>query len=163
MKKYFGILLLGVFLINSCEKDDFCTTTPVTPNLVIRFYDKDDITTKKSVSRLSVIAQSKTDSLMTDQTLDSIAIPLNGEASETIYIFKMNDQDGKLHSNKTATLTINYSAQEDYVSRSCGYRYIFKNVAISIDPSNNDWISSISNNSISEISNQIQSHVQIFH
>ena len=91
MKKCFGILLLCLFAFNACEKDDFCTTTPVTPNLVIRFYDKDDITSVKSVSRLSVIAQSKTDSLIETKTLDSIAIPLNGLASETVYILKMND------------------------------------------------------------------------
>ena len=71
-------MLLCLFTFNACEKDDFCTTTPVTPNLVIRFYDKDDITSVKSVSRLSVIAQSKTDSLISTRSLDSIVIPLNG-------------------------------------------------------------------------------------
>ncbi len=160
MKKCFGILLLCLFAFNACEKDDFCTTTPVTPNLVIRFYDKDDITSVKSVSRLSIIAQSKTDSLFESKTLDSIAIPLNGLASETVYILKMNDTDGHLATNKVDTLTISYNPEEDYISRSCGFRYVFDDVTLTFT---NSWIDSLSNTEIPEINHQIQSHVQIFH
>ncbi|CAM1362713.1 DUF6452 family protein [Tenacibaculum xiamenense] len=160
MKKCFGILLLCLFAFNACEKDDFCTTTPVTPNLVIRFYDKDDITAVKSVPRLSVIAQSKTDSLISTRTLDSIAIPLNGLASETVYLLKMNDAEGNLADNKVDTLTITYTPEEDYISRSCGFRYVFDDVTLTVT---NSWIERLSNNSIPEINHQIQSHVQIFH
>ncbi|WP_093667467.1 DUF6452 family protein [Tenacibaculum sp. MAR_2009_124] len=160
MKKCFGILLLCLFAFNACEKDDFCTTNPVTPNLVIRFYDKNDITAVKSVSRLSIIAQSKTDSLITNATLDSIAIPLNGLASETVYLLKMNDATGNLADNKVDTLTITYTPKEDYISRSCGFRYVYEDVTLTVSQS---WIDSLSSNTITEINHQIQSHVQIFH
>ena len=49
----------------------------------------------KAVQRLSIIAQGKTDSLFTNQTTDSIAIPLNSLAKETVYTLKMNSVDGK--------------------------------------------------------------------
>ncbi|SEB37910.1 hypothetical protein SAMN04489761_0291 [Tenacibaculum sp. MAR_2009_124] len=153
-------MLLCLFAFNACEKDDFCTTNPVTPNLVIRFYDKNDITAVKSVSRLSIIAQSKTDSLITNATLDSIAIPLNGLASETVYLLKMNDATGNLADNKVDTLTITYTPKEDYISRSCGFRYVYEDVTLTVSQS---WIDSLSSNTITEINHQIQSHVQIFH
>lgn len=161
MKKCISILLLCLFAFNSCEKDDFCTENPVTPNLIIRFFDKNDITSLKNVSQFSVIAENKTDSLFTNLSIDSIAIPINGNASETVYTLKINDKEGTLTDNKYATLRINYNSVEDYVSRSCGFRYIFKNIELSI--TDNEWIDSISNKSIPEINNQIRSHVQIFH
>ena len=42
MKKYIFLLFICFVGISSCEKDDFCVQDPVTPNLVLRFYDKDD-------------------------------------------------------------------------------------------------------------------------
>ena len=53
MKKPILFLLLIVVFISSCEKDDFCIE-PVTPNLIIRFYDADNPTEFKSVSELYV-------------------------------------------------------------------------------------------------------------
>lgn len=161
MKKHLFFFLLSIGIFTSCEKDDFCTQTPVTPNLVIRFYNKDDLTKTKSVSNLSIIAQSKTDSLYRNLSTDSIAIPLNSAAGETVYTFKMNDADGKQATNKIATLTIKYSPNEDYISRSCGFRYIFKDVTF--EASSPSWIDRLSTNQVSEITHQNQAHVQIFH
>ena len=54
MKK--TILILGFILmvINSCEKDDYCLKNPVTPNLVLRFYDDSNKETLKKVDELYV-------------------------------------------------------------------------------------------------------------
>ncbi|MGB0881236.1 MAG: hypothetical protein ACPGTO_11825 [Polaribacter sp.] len=54
MKKYIFLLILVFIGISACEKDDFCVQNPVTPNLVLRFYDKNDTSQLKAVQRLSL-------------------------------------------------------------------------------------------------------------
>ncbi len=162
MKKRFqfviALLFVGLF---ACEKDDFCTLTPVTPNLVLRFYDKTDTTKTKIVNPLSIIAQGKTDSLFTGIATDSIAIPLNGFAFETVYTLKKHDTlaSGQIE-NITSEITIRYTPEEEYISRSCGYRFIFKQ--ITIENSTNSWIDRFTILQDSII-NQAQAHVQVFY
>ena len=158
MKKYIALFIL-IAALTACEKDDFCTQNPVTPNLVLRFYDKDNINDFKNVERLSIIAEGKVDSLFTGRTTDSIAIPLNSTTQKTVYALKMNDVDGNIANNQTATLTIEYIPEEDYVSRSCGFRFIFENVTLS----HSGWIDSLSTTTIPLIDNQASAHVQVFH
>ncbi|MBA6156989.1 hypothetical protein H3Z83_10715 [Tenacibaculum sp. S7007] len=159
MKKYIFLLILVFIGISACEKDDFCVQNPVTPNLVLRFYDKDDTSQLKAVQRLSIIAQGKTDSLFTGQTTDSIAIPLNSLAQETIYTLKMNSVDGNIANNQTATLTIKYNPEDDYVSRSCGFRVIYKDVNLEYT----SWIDNLSTSQITNIDNQARAHVQVYY
>ncbi|CAL2107533.1 conserved hypothetical protein [Tenacibaculum sp. 190524A02b] len=163
MKKYFFIIsALGFIFLSSCEKDDFCVQTPITPSLILRFYDKSDATKLKSVQRFSIVAASKgTDSLFTGQNTDSIAIPLNGLANKTVYTLKMNDINNLAVDNKTATLTIDYSVEEEYISRSCGYRFIFKDIKIS--SSSPSWIDRLSTNEVTIVNLQNKAHVQVFH
>lgn len=158
MKKYilFFVVITGLL---SCERDDFCVQNPVTPNLVLRFYDKDDNNQTKAVQRLSIIAQGKTDSLFTNQTTDSIAIPLNSLTTETVYTLKMNNIDNTIANNQIATLTIKYTPEEDYVSRSCGYRVIYKDVNLT----HTGWINNLSTSLITNIDNQAKAHVQVYH
>lgn len=158
MKKCILFFVLIASLL-SCEKDDFCIQNPVTPNLVLRFYDKDDTNELKAVQRLSIIAQGKTDSLFTNQTTDSIAIPLNSLAKETIYTLKMNSVDGNIANNQIATLTVKYNPEDDYVSRSCGYRVIFKDVNLE----HTAWINNLSTSLITNIDNQTKAHVQVYY
>ncbi|MCI2228326.1 DUF6452 family protein [Polaribacter sp. MSW13] len=160
MKKQILNLLVLITIVSACEKDDFCTQNPVTPNLVLRFYDNTDRTTLKEVERFSIIAQGNTDSLYTNQTTDSIAIPLNSLTTETIYTLKMNNIDGVTTNNQVATFTIQYTTEEEYISRSCGFRVIFNNVSFS---SNSSWIQDFTPNTLTTINNQNAAHVQIFH
>ncbi len=158
MKKYIALFIL-ITGLTACEKDDFCTQNPVTPSLVLTFFDKDETNNSKNAERLSVIAEEKTDSLFTNTTTDSIAIPLNSLAQKTVYTLKKNEEEGNSADNQIATLTIEYNPVEDYVSRSCGFRIIFENVALD----HTGWIDSLSTKEISLINNQTQAHVQIFH
>ena len=159
MKKYIALFLL-IAGLTACEKDDFCTQNPVTPNLVLRFYDKDATNDLKTVERLSVIAEGKTDSLYADIiTTDSIAIPLDATSQKTVYTLKMNDVDGNAANNQTATLTIEYNPEDDFVSRSCGFRIIYENVTLD----HTGWIDSLSTKEIPLIDNQARAHVQVFH
>ena len=152
MRKIIAILILIIVCFSTCEKDDFCVVNPVTPNLVLRFYDTNNRETKKNVTNLYVWAEGKdTITAFKGSSKDSIYIPLNSLATETIYNFSKNDVVNQF--------TIKYSPKEEYISRSCGYRVIFNDVSFS---SNNTWITDF--NIISTtIDNQNEAHVQIFH
>jgi hypothetical protein len=159
MKKYILLLFICFVGLSSCEKDDFCVQNPVTPRLILSFYDKDDTSLKKKALRFSMIAQGKTDSLFTSITTDSIAIPLNSLANETIYTLKMNDVDNIAVNNKIATLTIKHNSEDDYVSRSCGYRIVFKDINIT----HTSWIDNLSTSTITNINDQTKAHVQVYY
>lgn len=149
MKKIcFSIILL--FIFSACEKDDFCTQNPITPKLVLRFYDFTNRTEPKAVESLYVWAAGK-DSILVNQSLDSIAIPLNSIATETVY----NLSKGSVVNQ----ITISYTPTQIYVSRSCGFKVNFNDVIFN---SNNTWISDF-NTTTTIIDNQNAAHVQIFH
>jgi hypothetical protein len=158
MKRSFLYIFLIATIFSACEKDDICLS-PTTPKLILRFYDHADNTKFKAVSNLSIIAESKTDSLYTNQVVDSIAIPLNVNGTQTIYNLKTSST-GNLADNKYNKLTLNYTTEEVYVSRSCGFKTIFKNVTVTSD---NGWFQSFTPNSITSIDNENNAHIKIFH
>ena len=47
MKNYYFFLMLLLMLNSSCEKDDFCIE-PITPKMIIRFYNATNITQTKT-------------------------------------------------------------------------------------------------------------------
>ncbi|WP_405606160.1 DUF6452 family protein [Polaribacter sp. Asnod1-A03] len=151
MKKTFLFLLTITLFISACEKDDFCLENPVTPNLVLRFYDDVNRETLKKPASLYVWAEGK-DSIFSDVTLDSIYIPLNSLELETVYNFS----DG----TNVDQFTISYTTEEEYVSRSCGYKIIFNDVNFT---STNTWITDFTPTTLTTIDNQDAAHVQIYH
>ena len=72
----------------------------------------------------------------------------------------MNNSDGSIANNQTATFTINYTTQEEYVSRSCGFKILFNDVTFESD---NTWITEFTPEILTTIDNQNAAHVQIFH
>lgn len=149
MKKYTLPIIAIILLIASCEKDDICIN-PVTPQLVIRFYDNDNPTEYKSRASLYVWATGK-DSIYNSVATDSIALPLNPAEDFTIYHLSSDDIED--------TITINYIREEIFVSRSCGYKYNFND--LSLTGVTNNWIIS------TEITNQTveneTEHIKILH
>lgn len=154
MKRILFILTLLITILYSCEIDDICVE-PTTPNLVLRFYDATSTTTLKLTDSLYVWAEGK-DSILINQVVDSIAIPINTATTSTVY----NLSKGTQLLNK---LTISYTTQDDYVSRSCGYKVIFNDVTLSVDSPTNNWISSITPTELTTINSQTSAHVQVFH
>lgn len=150
MKKKLLLLLCIASIIGSCEKDDFCIE-PITPNLVIRFYDASNTSTTKSVDDLYVWPQGR-DSVVVGSTTDSIAIPLDVTANQTIY----NLSTGTLQEQ----IIIDYDINEVFVSRSCGFKATFSNVTFT---ANNAWINSILPNTAITIEDETAAHIQIFH
>ena len=137
MKKYFLVTLITFVLFTSCIKDDFCVD-PITPNLVISFYDNDNPDNLKRTSNLTVWAEGK-EELYTNASLDSILIPLDPAIDMTVYHLSLADVEDEI--------TITYTRKEVFVSRSCGFKYNFENLEVPINSDN--WILDI------QITNQI--------
>jgi hypothetical protein len=154
-------LLLLLIVVFACEKDDFCIQNPVTSKLIIDFYDDTNRETLKNVQRFSMIAEGKEDSLFVNKTYNNISIPLNYLAAETVYILKRNDANGATINNEIATFSITYGTEEEFVSRSCGFKVIFKNIAFS--SSTNSWITAFTPTTTINLDDQSEAHVQIFH
>jgi len=157
MRKYYLLLTLIALLVSSCEKDDFCIE-PITPNMVIRFYNATNITQTKSLEDLSVTPEGF-DELYSNANLDSILIPLDVTSNQIIYNLSSE--------SNIDIITINYDVEEVFVSRSCGFKAIFNNVSVTSDVSN-DWIIGLTETlentiTIPTIDNETAAHVKIFH
>ncbi len=161
MFKPVSIVLCIFFAFSACEKDDFCTTETLTPKLVLRFYDSSNPTELKAVENLSVWAADKdTLASYTSVTTDSIAIPLNTASLSTVYHFKRNHTTGNLADNEYSQLTITYSPEDIFISRSCGFVSNFHNLSIDGETS---WMQTISPTTGLTITNESAAHVQIHH
>jgi hypothetical protein len=135
MKKIF-LLFLVTFALSSCEKDDICdASTSTTPRLVIEFYDNLIATpTLKNLTNLKAVANGMSDGIIFNSSLaitnplryvtstSKIYLPLNPSATNTIYTLTNNF--GATNANEDV-VTFNYTKNEVYVSRACGYKYLF--------------------------------------
>ena len=157
MKKYYLFLSLIALLISSCEKDDFCIE-PITPNMIVRFYNATNISETKAVNDLTINI-SNLDSIYINVSIDSIVIPLDVTSNQIIYNFSSG--------TNVDILTIDYEIEEVFVSRSCGFKAIFNNVTVTSDVSN-DWIIGLTETlentiTIPTIDDESAAHIQIFH
>ncbi|MGY5354233.1 DUF6452 family protein [Wenyingzhuangia sp. IMCC45467] len=154
MKKILSILFLVTFttaITFSCQ-DEFCLDA-TTPELIIRFYNKDTISQTKSIS-LVVWANNK-DTLYLGTTTDSLSIPLDTQSNKVTYHLSILDSI-----NTQEDIEINYNTEDVFVSKACGYKSIFNNV--NLTATSNSWLSSFSTIS-TEITNESQAHVKIYH
>lgn len=164
MKKEIIILFfISIVLLSGCERDEICID-PITPKLSIVFYDVDDPETKKSVNNLAVEILDVDVDIKSLDTIgtDSISVPLNIYAMQTTIVLTTNSKDTNLINQDT--IRLNYETEEVFVGRSCGYKSIFKNVSIGIEPGNvsERWIQSLILEQ-TEIENENKAHVTILH
>ncbi|WP_142785655.1 DUF6452 family protein [Changchengzhania lutea] len=156
--KYFKFLLLpGIVLIVgitiSCERDDLCPAeTPTTPRLIIDVYDANNPESKKNVFGLFIIGVDNDEFLPGYGIVSSnnLILPLRTDVNTTEYILikeaSVNDNDtpddtsDDFIDGNQDRITINYSREEVYVSRACGYKTIFKNVTLTIVEDGDNWI-----------------------
>ncbi len=159
MNKNILYIVLFACIFSACEKDDICLS-PTTPKLILRFYDTSDPLTLKAPTNLSIWAEGK-DTLATfkNVSLDSVYLPLNTNTSQTVYNFKTSTT-GNIADNLYNKITISYTTEEIFVSRSCGLKSIFNTVTITSDTG---WFQSFTPNSITTIDNETSAHVKIYH
>lgn len=150
MKKIAFLLVSIILLATSCEKDDFCIDE-ITPNLVLRFYDADNPTTVLSATDVTIWPEGL-DSIAVNENLDSIAIPLDVNNPQTIYNFQTGTNIDQI--------TIDYTVNEIFVTRSCGFKANFSD--LNATPETSTWIQSIDVISTT-IEDESAAHIQIFH
>ena len=168
MKKFVAFFMLITFVV-SCEKDDICPDgTPTTAQLVVRFYDANIPDDLKTVSNLALYALDDLDQAVFFESIesrDSIAIPLRTDTNITRLVFHKDLLDlGDLTAGNPDNVAINYTREDVYVSRACGFKTIFdlQNTNITTDADN--WISSIEIiNENSTIENENSAHIKVFH
>lgn len=170
--KHYKILALvfGIITVFSmgCEPDDICPeSTATTPNLIIRFYDISNQDSKKNVFNLRVKGVGN-DNPLTDYnivTTDSIVLPLKTNASGTQYALhkEYSNLDNILGGNEDL-ITINYSTEQVYVSRACGYKTVFKNVTLTIINDGDNWIQSKESiNDNQSVEDEKAAHFKLYH
>lgn len=167
-KNCFYFLLLISILAISCQKDDICpASAETTPMLIIRFYDYENPLSLKKVVGLNLIAKGQIDSLFTsEQTTDSIAIPLKTFQNFTRYQFIINlgeEPNIELPTNSD-TLQFSYFPKEEYLSKACGFKTNFLDFqALKVaEPQNGNWIKNL----VIEqtlIEDETSAHLSIFH
>ncbi|WP_298494896.1 DUF6452 family protein [uncultured Algibacter sp.] len=154
MKKISLLIIILVIVGNySCERDDICPdSTPTTPRLIIDFLDATDPDVFKNVFDLVVIGVDNDDYLsdyiFTDT--DDVVLPLKTTDNTTEYILvsgasvNNNDtpddtSDDFIDGNQDR-IVINYSREQVFVSRACGFKTIFKNVTLTIVDDGDNWM-----------------------
>ena len=172
MKKTLLLLLFCAFTFSSCEKDDICdANTPTTPRLVIEFYDFLNPSVLKNVSNLKVVGEGMPDGILFNgsQTTsgNTISIPLKTVGTTTTYRLTLNSGNSNPVLIDEDIIKFDYTTQELFVSRACGYKTIF-----TLDPTNpythtdataanQKWIKFISVEK-SNIENENETHIKIF-
>jgi len=170
--KHYKILaiLFGIITILSlgCEPDDICpASTATTPNLIIQFYDISNQENKKNVFGLKVQGVGN-DNPLTDYnvvTTDEIAIPLKTNSNSAQYsLHKEYTNVNNVIGGNEDIITINYSTEQVYVSRACGYKTIFKNVTLTINSDSDNWIQSKESlNDNQSVEDETTAHFKLFH
>ena len=163
IKKEFNLIIFSLIFFlfyNSCEKDDICLSdTPSSPRLIVRMVDKDDPTLYKLANDL-LIKVVDNDSINIKSS-DSIILNLNPYKNYTQFEFILNQ--GSENEN-IDTLQINYSLNNIYIDRACGYKtsFIFNSNALTLINEKNNWIESylILKDTII---NEEQAHMAILH
>lgn len=159
------IPFIALLSMVSCEKDDICVDA-VTPQLIITFYDQDNVSDAKDVTLLRVYGEGlDPDGAVIDRTTtDSIAIPLKTLEDSTSYVFITNsgDDENDQEVGNADVLTFYYNINEIYVSRACGYKVNYSSLTAGITPDTDNWITNISieNN---EVTDEVAAHVNIYH
>lgn len=138
-------LLVAVSFWN-CEKDDICASgTPVTPRVIIEFYDAADPSVLKNVTNLGVIAPTFSEGKAFNN-VSKIEVPLRTTADVTTLNFIQNGSDTNTTNDNVDEITFNYQRVDEYISRACGFKTLFylddtNPIELTVD--GNNWIQNI--------------------
>ncbi len=156
-------LLLAVSFWN-CEKDDICAEgTPVTPRVIIEFYNAATPTVLKNVTNLGVIEPTLSTGF-SFTAISKIQVPLKTTAYITTLRFIQNGSDTNTTNDNIDVLTFSYQRVDEYVSRACGFKTLFylnESNPVVLTPDGNNWIQNIQ---IIQpiIENENEVHVKIY-
>ena len=176
MKKIVLLLLLTITFY-SCEKDDICDEE-TTPHLILEFYDISNPSSLKNVVNLKVKAIGAEDFIVFNSSLletdsnrylfngNKLELPLDITQDITNYSLTLNSNN--LTFINQDLLQFNYTRQNVFVSRACGYKTIFElnatpNGVIKTDSTTPDgfWIQDI-NIVTTNIETENETHIKIY-
>ncbi len=163
MKKiaFIALSLLVAVSFWNCEKDDICAEgTPVTPRVIIEFFDAADPETPKNVTNLGVIASGFTEGFAFNGT-NKIEVPLRTNVDTTDLDFVLNGADNDPANDETITLTFNYERSNVFISRACGYKTIFNLTNVLPNDFTGTWISNLTIEQ-PNIINENETHIKIY-
>jgi len=148
----FTLIAVLLLLFSACEKDDICLE-PATPKLVIRFYDIANPDEFKAVEDLQIVLDSQSDTIKFG-TKDSIAIPLDVNNNSCQYKF--------ITGTNPDVLFFTYQREDVFISKTCGYKTYFHQLAVDIQPDADNWIRQIEiiHNSVTI---DTIAHVKVYH
>ncbi|MCL5245970.1 DUF6452 family protein [Cellulophaga sp. 20_2_10] len=160
-------LILMTTCFSSCEKDDICVDGE-TPLLVINFYAFDaEEETEKAVTKLRVVGDGKdttVDTVIDRTDLKTISIPLQTDTTSTTYNLISNSatNDADEETGNADTITFNYTTDEIYISRACGFVIHFDELTATLAVDTDNWIKNVE---VVEtlVENQAVTHVKIYH
>ena len=109
---------------SGCEKDDICVDD-TTPRLIIEFFDDASPANLKNVTNLKVTGVGETDALKVFTGVSKIELPLKNIDDTTQYILILNSTS-TTGANNEDFLQFDYTRQNVYVSRACGYKTIYE-------------------------------------
>ncbi len=165
MKKIFPVLLLLLITFSSCEKDDICdAATATTPKLIIEFYDILNPTVLKNVTNLAVKEFGST-TVLGFASASKIQLPLKTNEDITKYSLILNSTDVTIANEDF--LQFNYTRQNIFVSRACGYKTIFTldpitpYIKTDMSSPNGYWIRNITV-ATSNITTENETHIKIY-
>lgn len=165
MKKIFLIALVLAFSFSGCEKDDICDgTTSTTPRLIIEFYDNADHTVLKNVTNLKVNGAEMTTFLLFNG-VNKIQVPLKTTADVTNFSFTINSTSTDPLIVNEDGLQFNYTRQNVFISRACGFKTIFAldaTTPYTLTPGTDAaWIQSLTVET-PNIENENETHIKIY-
>ncbi|MDV6166986.1 DUF6452 family protein [Flavobacterium sp. DG1-102-2] len=164
------LLIVSAYLL-SCEKDDLCADgSPITPQLVVNFYQRDNTTQVKRVSNFKVYIEGTNDTLPFRRGDSLIKMPLKNDADKVKWtILYRLAQTGADSLTFIDDFEISYKRTQTYVSRACGFRNTFlldpentPNPVITHHPENPGTFISDKNIINPNVENENEAHINIY-
>lgn len=125
MKKIVLLLITLSLAFSGCEKDDICSeATETTPRLVIEFFDFSNPTLTKNVTNLGILGEGL-DTVLLFNGVSKVNVPLDITKDLSKYQFILNFNNNNPVFINTDVLQFDYSRNNVFVSRACGYKTLF--------------------------------------
>lgn len=163
MKKIFLSIITLTLTLSSCERDDICAETlPVTPLLIIDFFDAENPSEPKVPEGLFIAEEGSNSGIAF--TSSSISLPLRTNIDQTRFDFFLNFQDENQETAQNVDRVVfNYSRDEDFVSKACGFRVTYQALQNEFNPlEDGAWINNITILNAT-IEDETETHIRIFH
>lgn len=163
MKNFILLTFLSV-VIWGCTRDDICTGEgAATPRLLIEFRDISNRLESKAVTSLRILVNDADTLEVFFGESDTLAIiPLNSIATQSEFQFIRNFATDTINRN-TDIVTFSYEPNDVYVNRACAFKTVFSELQVEVSPEGNaNWIRDATLLK-TNIEDETEAHLTIFH